>query len=286
MNIQSFFPLSDLFNSGTLSKLITSLFIILGIVLLRHFFLRIILQRLETLEQRYKWNKGIQTAAIILAIVCIGPIWIAGFQNTATYLGLLTAGLAITLQEVIQNLAAWIAIISLRPFKVGDRIQIGTYIGDVIALGALQFTLIEVGNWVDADQNTGRVLHIPNNMAFKQVLANYYSGVNIVWNEIAITITHGSNWQKAKNLLEEIAAQQGNDIQDNTKQQMNSASNQYLVNYSNLSSSVYITITDRGITITMRYICEPRQRRSSAQAVWEEILTSFSDHKDIVFVQK
>ncbi len=286
MSIQSFFPISDLLTSAILWKAIISFIILLGIGLLRHFILRIVLLRLETPEQRYQWSKGIQTASIVLAIVSIGPIWIAGFQNAATYLGLLTAGLAITLQEVIQNIAAWIAILFIRPFKVGDRIQIGTYTGDVIDLGVLQFTLIEVGNWVDADQNTGRVLRIPNNMVFKQVLANYYSGVDFIWNEIAVCLTHNSNWQKAKELLEEIAARQGNDIKDSVQQQMNTVTNQYLVNHSSLSSSVFTSITEKGIVLTIRYICEPRQRRNSAQVIWEEILTAFSGYADIVFIQK
>ena len=286
MSIQSFFPISDLLTSAILLKAIISFIILLGIGLLRHFILRIILLRLETPEQRYQWSKGIQTASIVLAIVLIGPIWIAGFQNAATYLGLLTAGLAITLQEVIQNIAAWIAILFIRPFKVGDRIQIGTYTGDVIDLGVLQFTLIEVGNWVDADQNTGRVLRIPNNMVFKQVLANYYSGVDFIWNEIAVCLTHNSNWQKAKELLEEIAARHGNDIKDSVQQQMNTVTNQYLVNHSSLSSSVFTSITEKGIVLTIRYICEPRQRRNSAQVIWEEILTAFSGYADIVFIQK
>ena len=39
------------------------------------------------------------------------------------------------------------------PFKIGDRIQIQDHQGDVIDIGVFKFTLLEIGNWVDANRN-------------------------------------------------------------------------------------------------------------------------------------
>ena len=63
------------------------------------------------------------------------------------------------------------------------------------------FTLMEIGNWVDADQSTGRVIHIPNGKVFKEVLANYSKGFQYIWNEIPVLVTFESNWKKAKEIL-------------------------------------------------------------------------------------
>src|SRR5690606_13335994 len=103
-------------------------------------------------------------------------IWLEGLTGFATYLGLLSAGIAVALQEPIIDVAGWIFLIIRRPFRVGDRIQIGPHSGDVVDIRVLQFTLLEVGNWVNADQSTGRVIHIPNGWLFKNSIANYDQG--------------------------------------------------------------------------------------------------------------
>ena len=66
------------------------------------------------------------------------------------------------------------------------------------------FTVMEIGNWVDADEHTGRLIHIPNGIIFSETLANYGKGFKYIWNEIPVLITFESDWKKAKNLLHEI----------------------------------------------------------------------------------
>jgi small-conductance mechanosensitive channel len=285
MNIQTFLQGSDIFNQAVFWNALISILIIICIWLLRRAILRMVMPRLASAEQRYRWNKVVQTVAIFLAIALIAPMWMGGFQNAATFLGLLSAGLAITLQEFIQNIAAWVVIVLRQPFKVGDRVQIGNYAGDVIDQGVLQFSLIEIGNWVDADQSTGRILNVPNSLIFKEVLANYYSGFDFIWNEVQVLITHDSNWQKAKTLLLEIITKHAGHLVESARKHMDQASRQYLVYSSNLTPAVYTCVVEKGIILTVRYVCKPRQRRNSAQTVWEEILEVFSQHADIQFMR-
>ena len=91
-----------------------------------------------------------------------------------------------------------------RPFEVGDRIQIGDQKGDVIDQRIFMFTVLEIGNWVDADQSTGRVIHIPNGKIFLETLASYTKGFEYIWNEIPVQVTFESDWRKAKNILESL----------------------------------------------------------------------------------
>src|SRR5436309_2546056 len=122
----------------------------------------------------------------------------------ATFLGLFTAGLAIALKDIVANLAGWAYIVWRRPFDVGDRVQIGPHAGDVIDLHLFQFTLNEIGNWVKADQSTGRIIHIPNGKVLSEPLANYDKGFRYIWNEIPVVISFESDWKQAKRLLEAI----------------------------------------------------------------------------------
>ena len=174
-------------------KIIASLIIALVLRIVYFLIIKVVRRRTENVRIRYSWRKTLGYIIIILGIFLIGRIWFTGFHSIATYLGLLSAGIAIALKDVVSNFAGWIFIISRRPFSAGDRIQIGEYCGDVIDIRIFQFTLLEIGNWVNADQSTGRIIHVPNGMVLSEMLANYSKGFHYIWNEIPITITFESN---------------------------------------------------------------------------------------------
>ena len=103
----------------------------------------------------------------------IAPVWVKELYSFGTFLGLMTAGLAIALKDPISNFFAWIYIVFKKPFEMGDRIQIGHSEGDILDISFFAFTLMEIRNWVDADQSTGRIIHVPNGLLFTQPVMNY-----------------------------------------------------------------------------------------------------------------
>jgi len=238
-------------------------------------------RRTEDVRTRYRWKKTSGYILIILGLFIIIRLWFRGFESLATYLGLLSAGLAIALRDLVSDLAGWLFIIGRRPFSVGDRIQIGNFAGDVIDIRAFQFTLMEIGNWVDADQSTGRVIHIPNGMILREVLANYSKGFYYIWNEIPVLITFESDWQKAKKILQKIAEQDSERLSKAAEKRIKEASKKYMILYSKLTPIVYTSVKESGVLLTIRYLCEPQSRRGSEQKIWEDILKEFALQKDI-----
>lgn len=142
-------------------KLLASFTAIILLWLGRKIVLKIIYKNKKDVRLRYRWRKVSAYVAFGIGLFLVGRLWFEGFQSISTYLGLLSAGLAIALQDPLVNLAGWIFILWRRPFEVGDRIQIGDTRGDVIDQRIFMFTLMEIGNWVDAEQSTGRVVHVP-----------------------------------------------------------------------------------------------------------------------------
>jgi len=71
------------------------------------------------------------------------------------------------------SIAGWLLILIRRPFGVGDRIEINGIKGDIIDIRLFQTSLLEIGNWVHADQSTGRIVHFPNSFVFKAENYNY-----------------------------------------------------------------------------------------------------------------
>ncbi|NIO28642.1 MAG: mechanosensitive ion channel [Candidatus Latescibacteria bacterium] len=240
-------------------------------------------RRVTDVARQYLLRKSASYALGFAVIIATLVIWFGNLTGWAAYLGILSAGLAIALQDPVTNVAGWIFITIRKPFVVGDRIQIGEHRGDVIDMRLFQFSLIEIGNWVDADQSTGRIIHIPNGWVFKQSTANYTRGFNFIWNELAITITFESNWEGAKEILSEIATKHSILKSQEAQDQVRKAARKYLIYFQHLTPIVWTSVADNGVTLTVRYICDPRKRRSTEAAIWEDVLEAFGSRSDIDF---
>jgi small-conductance mechanosensitive channel len=271
------------FMSQLAQKLLLTLVVLAVIGLTRSQLLRYVHKRFDDPAVLYQWRKLSGYVSAVLIVALLLPIWLGDIQNLITYFGLLSAGLVIALQPLIVNLAGWIFILWRRPFQVGDRVQVGEHSGDVIDVRVFQFSLLEIRNWVDADQSTGRVIHVPNGKVFSEVQANFTGGFEYIWNEIPVLITFESDWRKAKSLLQEIADRHGAHLNEVAQEKVRAAARRYLIRYSTLSPTVYTSVKDSGVLLTIRYLCEPRRRRGSAQAIWEDILAAFDESSAIDF---
>jgi len=268
-------------NTPFVIKIIKSIIIILIFWLLNIVIRKIIFKNIKDIKVRYRWKKISGYFIIVIGAIFISRIWYEGVQSLATYFGLLSAGIAIALKDLIANIAGWIYIISRRPFEVGDRIQLGENAGDIIDQSIFEFSILEIGNWVDADQSTGRIVHIPNGKIFMNELANYDKGFKYIWNEIPVLITFESNWQKAKQVLTVIADKHKEITSKKVEKQIKKAAQKYMIYYNNLTPIVYTDVKDSGIMLTIRYLCETRNRRGSEQEIWEDILIEFAKNNDI-----
>ena len=264
------------------AKILTTLLIILALWFLRLLVMFIINTQVDGLKTRYKWRKTSTYVAVILGVILITPLWVS-FQSLTTFLAVAIVGLIIALQGPLNDLAGWLLIIWRRPFQVGDRVEIGEHDGDVVDIRVMQFTLLEIGNWVHADQSTGRVLHVPNRKVLSEGLANYNQGLGYIWHEIEVHLTFESNWELAKTILADIASRDAAHLSPDATERVQRAARRYLIYYPKLTPIVYSRVERSGILLTLRYLCDPRRRRSTEQAIWEDILRDFAQYPDIEF---
>ncbi len=271
------------FSPEVQTRIVSSLAAVLVLILLRRILLFIVRRNSKSIGVRYRWRKTTAYLTFVISVFIVGSIWFRGFQSLSTYLGLVSAGLAIALQVPLVNLAGWVFIMWRRPFTVGDRVQIGDVKGDVIDQRIFMFTLMEIGNWVDAEQSTGRVIHIPNGKVFSEPLANYTEGFEYIWNEIGVLVTFESNWEKAKEILGEIAVKYGDEPSGAAAEQVKRAASTKLIIINKFTPIVYTSVKDSGVMLTVRYLCNPRRRRGSEQNIWEDVLRAFGKRSDIDF---
>jgi len=265
------------------AKVLASILVVLGLVLVRRGILRWVDRKIDEHSVRYRWAKTSSYVTSLLGLLVVAQIWFTAIRSVGTFLGLLSAGVAIALKDLIADLAGWVFILWRRPFDLGDRVQIGEHAGDVVDIRIFAFTVMEIGNWVAADQSTGRMIHVPNALVFTQVLANYTAGFPFLWNEIPVLVTFESDWRKAKRLLQAVTDEVGLEVSREAERTLKETTKRFLIHYRKLSPAVYTSVEDSGILLTVRYITRPRERRSTTEVLWERILEAFAAEPDVDF---
>jgi small-conductance mechanosensitive channel len=264
-----------------LIKIIWSFILILAIIILFGIVKNIIHKKVDDSQKYYVYKRRLNYTQGGLIFVLLLFLWIDSAYSFSTYVGLLSAGIAIALKEVFTNLAGWLFIESRKPFDVGHRISIGSQKGDVIDKRMFQFTLMEVSAFEEGEQSTGRIIDIPNGFIFTNPLINYTKGFGYIWNEIKVLLTFESDWKKAKQLLLEIVNNDTEVTSEVISQRIRKASKKYMIHYTKLTPIIYTDVKESGVQLTLRYLCEPKQRRTSTNKIWEDILTMLEENEDI-----
>lgn len=265
-----------------LNRLIQTVLVIVVILLINKLSIKFIYRGdSDQMRKQFHWRKVIEYTTSIIGLLIIGNLWVSNFQSVTTFLGLLSAGIAIALKDIFVNIAGWAFIYLRKPFDVGDRIEIGGIRGDVIDLRLFQFSMLEIGNWVDADQSTGRVMHIPNGKVFTDPQANYSIGFNYIWNEQVIYITLRSDFKKAKEILLDILNEHLKEELMMAEKEFKRAKYEHLIVYKQFTPMIFTNITERGIQLSMRYLCSPKKRRMLSHAITESILERLGPEDNI-----
>lgn len=262
-------------DGGLIRLVLLSLALFAAFLVFRSLLSRVLVRTVADGDRRYLISKTFNGLLTLLFLASLGWIWLAGGYDMAAFLGLLSAGLAFVLREPILNAAGSLYILIQTPFQVGDRIQLdGGPVGDVVDIRLFDFSLMEVGNWVDADQSTGRVVHIPNGHLFTRSVANYHQAFPYIWDEVALTVSFESDWEKAREILTEVGVAASPVKSEEAAEQVRVAQ-RFLIHYRHFTPIVWVSLAENGVRLTLRYLCPPRQRRSTASGILEEVLRRF-----------
>ncbi len=169
---------------------------------------KFLLQKIDDKLVRYSLNKIITILSAAVAIAIILHVWFPDTQSLVVAVGVISAGIVIALQDVIRNFAGGILILTGNLYHVGDRIEIAGETGDVMDIGIMNTTMMELRGWIASDQATGRITTIPNGKVITNDVHNYTKDHSFLWDEIMIPISYSSNWKKAKEVMLEIVTRE------------------------------------------------------------------------------
>jgi len=224
----------------------------------------------------------------VLLLMGLVSVWFDDPTRLTTALGLVTAGLAFALQKVVTSLAGYFVILRGRTFNVGDRITMGGVRGDVIALGFLQTTIMEMGQpppvqnadpamWVHSRQYTGRVVTVSNSKIFDEPVYNYTREFPYIWEEMTLPITYTADRSRAERILMEVAVRHTVPIGELGEAALLEMERRYFIRRSEMAPKVYYRLTDNWLELTVRFIARDHGIRELKDAMSREILAALDD---------
>jgi small-conductance mechanosensitive channel len=242
----------------------------------------IILRRVTTSKDRYTLRKAVSILITVLVFASLFAIWIERTSTLLIAYGILSAGIAIALQDLLRSIAGGVLIIMSRPFKAGDRIQVGDSTGDVLDIGSFSTTVMEIKEWVDADQYTGRILHIPNSFVLTETIKNYTKDYSFIWDEVRILLIYGSNWKKAEGIVLKTADPFVGEFEKLAQTELLLMGKKYFITTYDVQTKLYTKLEENWIEMRLRYVVEPRKRRAISHLLVSSILEALEKEEDIM----
>lgn len=226
-------------------------------------------------SHRYASRKIVTFMSYLLIFILALVVFKDALGNLALIVGAATAGVAIALKDVITSLAGWVAVTFGDYYKVGDRIQVGGIKGDVVDVGFARTTLMELGEWVNGDLYTGRIVKIVNSFIFTEPMFNYSGDFPYLWDEITVPVKYGSDYKLADHLLKTAVTHVTEDNVPEAKESWARIEKKFLVESARIEPMVTMVLNDNWIEFTVRYIVEFRMRRLTKDRLFRSIMHEF-----------
>jgi len=232
-------------------------------------------------QRRYYISKSFYFFYILVNFLAFWIIWVEDLQSLVLGFGLVAAAFTLSMQDVAKNFAGGLSIFINRIYRVGDRIEIGAKKGDVIDIDIFYTTIMEINEWISADQPTGRLSLIPNSYVLSNITNNYTKDFDFLWDEISFPITYSSDWKAAKMLIIDVINQETKIIEELARNEISNMERKYFLSRGSMNAEVFVRLTDNWIELTARYVTPVRQRRIIRSRISQKILEDIEKSESI-----
>ena len=233
-------------------------------------------------------RRVVRYTTIVVAVFLVAIEWQVFAGHAVLLVGLLSAGLAFSLQELVGAMAGWFNIVLGRLYRVGDRVQLAGVHGDVIDVSLLRTKLMEIGTageplaegetapndiWVLGRQYTGRIIALSNKTTFTEAVFNYSGVFDFIWEELRIGIPYDADWRQAESILLDEARNAS--AGEGAQAAMAEMTRRYPVPAGEVEPQVYVTMTDNWVQLAARFVIPVRSSRTVKSELARRILTRF-----------
>jgi len=188
--------------------------IVLGVILLIVVAIAVVWRRMtfryiHDVKRRHHFLLIRRIVILILVAAILTATFASDFNSLTTFVGLLTAGIAIALQDVILSMAGYFVIIGKYGIRPGDRVRIASVNGDVLDVGLVWIYLIELETRGSDQLLTGRIVEFPNSVVFDHSAGIFKQlpGTRYLWHEVSLVVPRESDFQTTQSRM--LAAVEG-----------------------------------------------------------------------------
>lgn len=263
---------------GMLERLLARLVVLaifIGFVLiLGEIGKRTIFRYVHEPHRRYQFLLLRKIALGVAITVIVGLGFASRLDSAVTYAGLLTAGIAVALQNVIVAVVGYFFLIGRYGIRVGDRVQISGVTGEVVDIGLVRMQVMELGGSA-ADTPTGRVVAFSNSVVFQPTAGIFRQipGTNFVWHEVSLTLAPDSDFKVVRERLLKAAEVALADSNEELERQ-NRAMERNLLGVSDgvLKPNVQLRLTPSGLEALVRFPVDLRHAGEIDERVTRELM--------------
>lgn len=220
---------------------------------------------------KYKAQKSVEIVGYALIVILSISYFNGSIQDFGLAIGLLTAGITITLQELILSIAGSFYIFFVQVYKPGDRIEINGIKGDIIDIDSIYTTMMEIGEWVSSDNYSGRIVKLSNAFVFKGPVYNYSQDFPFLWDEFNLPIRYGTDMELAKSIVIEVVQKHLAGFVEDSLANWKEVVSKYYIEDATVEPTLAITLNDNWVHFNLRYIVDYKQRRLTKHLLNEEI---------------
>jgi small-conductance mechanosensitive channel len=243
-----------------------------AVLLLTRLIRRALTRYVHDNATRYQARKAATFFGVVLALAFIAAVFSDRLGGLTVAFGVAGAGIAFALQEVIASGAGWVAIAAGGFYKVGDRVQLGGIKGDVIDIGMLRTTIMEIGEWVRGDQYNGRIVRVANSFVFKEPVYNYSADFPFLWDEIMLPVKYGSDYRLAREVIQRVADEVVGDYARAAEQAWEPITRRYLIEKASVLPMVTLVANQNWLEFTLRFVVDYKARRSTRDRLFVRLL--------------
>lgn len=239
---------------------------------------------IKDIDNKYRARKAVSIMGYLFFVAVALFVYSDQLGNVGMALGVAGAGIAFALQEVIVSFAGWLNILIAGTVSVGQRVKIGEVKGDIIDIGVMSTTIMEVGDWVEGDLYNGRIISLANSFVFKEKIHNYSAEYPFLWDEITIPIRSESDYRLAREVFLKVVNEVCGEYTTKSELQWNKLANKYRVENAQVQPMVTLKFDENWITYTLRYVVDYKNRRTTKDAIYTQLLEEISNYDAIIMI--
>ena len=264
-----------------LYSIILSLVIPLGGWIIYQILKRIVKRQIKDVTHMHSLRALMRNVIFVTVIIMIILVWLRPQQNLTVVIGLAVAGILLASQSAISSFSGYLLIVSTNIYGIGDRISINNVTGDVMDIGFMRTTIMEIGQWVKADQYTGRIVTISNKVLFDNPVFNYTRHWGYLWDEIMIPVTYTSDWRRTADIMLDVGNKYTAQLQEDAEAKLTKLIDRFPLKQTKVEPTIYFVITDNWIEITLRFVMDAQEGRKVKAQLNRELLQQFEEEKNI-----